>query len=143
PPMMAGVITTYAKNFNEASGLGPLPSSYENFPNDEFKIAHEKVIEARNKLYAHRDTDNHSYTSKNEINNAYTVQVSLNESNDAFQFMPILIDIHPDKLSKIKDLILFQIERLKEDLNKKLSVTVDFKKSYSRGVTYTLGVDFP
>jgi hypothetical protein len=143
PPMMAGVVTTYARNFNEASGLGPLPKSYEKFSAKELKLAHGNVIKARNKLYAHRDTDNHSYNCNQKISEPYSVQVAISDENDAFLFKPTLIDIPPSRLGDIKKLIAFQLQRLKDDLDSKLAIVVDFDKGYEQGVNYTLGVDFP
>jgi hypothetical protein len=40
PPMIAGVVTTYARNFNSAEGLGPLAASYNEFPETRLDTAH-------------------------------------------------------------------------------------------------------
>lgn len=142
PPMMAGIATTYARNFNDANGLGPLPKMYQKFPCHDIKTAHDKVIQARNKIYAHRDINGHSYSSKTQEHEPYTVYVQQGK-NEEFLFCPIMVDIPPSKLVKIKELIEFQMARLQDDLDNKLALVLDFDKTYEQGVIYTLGRDFP
>ena len=135
--MISGVVTTYAKNFNKSDGLGPLPKLYEKFESSKNKEAHEKLIDARNQLYAHRDV----LSTKNGIKNAYKIDVWL--QNGQLLFRPLMIDISSNKLPDIKSLIGYQRERLQEDLDGKLAQIVNLNKSYNEGEVWELGVDFP
>lgn len=143
PPMIAGVAVTYAKNFNQAEGLGPLPRSFTRFPKSEMHIAHVRLIEARNTLYAHRDISAHSFKMNDGRVTKYPVEVRINNENTAFLFQPQLIDIPPRRISSIRKLIEFQMTRLQQDLDNKLSIIVDFNKGYKQGIVYLLGEDFP
>ena len=62
--MIAGVVTTYARNFNSAEGLGPLAASYAEFPDTRLDTAHKRIIEARNMFYAHQDITHSKKHSK-------------------------------------------------------------------------------
>ena len=143
PPLIAGVVVTYSKNFNQADGLGPLPKIFSKFPDEELRIAHEKVIDARNTLYAHRDVSAHSFNNSEGGISQYPVNVRISEDNTAFLFQPHLVDISSRRIPHIRSLIQFQMERLQEDLDAKVDLTVDSNKSYKQGVEYLLGHDFP
>ena len=143
PPMIAGVVVTYSKNFNQADGLGPLPNLFTKFPEPKLQIAHAKLIEARNKLYAHRDISAHTFKNSEGGVSQYPVEVRINDANTAFLFQPMLKDIPPERIPDIKNLLSFQMERLQSDLDKKLATVVDFNKGYKQGATYLLGEDFP
>jgi hypothetical protein len=143
PPMIVGVTVTYAKNFNQTDGLGPLPDSFARFPTADLQTAHSKLIKARNELYAHRDIGAHLFKDDEGRSVAYPVEVIVNDENTTFLFRPKLIDIPVARLPQIKELIQFQMKRLQDDLDGKLAATVDFDKGYKRGVVYMLGEDFP
>jgi hypothetical protein len=143
PPMIAGVVVTYAKNFNEADGLGPLPGFFTKFPAASLKTAHDTILDARNKLYAHRDGSIHTFRNETRELGQFPVMVRINDENSAFLFQPILIDIPAAKVGEIQELLAFQLKRLDEDLSEKLALTVDFEKGYKQGVEYQLGKDFP
>src|SRR5260370_13371252 len=58
--LVAGIVTSYARPFMSANGLGRLPKMFdENLPilDGQFALqpVHEKLMEMRNKLYAHLD----------------------------------------------------------------------------------------
>lgn len=141
--MMAGVTVTYAKNFNEAEGLGPLPEFFTRFPTTDLQTAHSKLIEARNELYAHRDASAHRFKTDTGQLVEYPVEVTINDDNTAFLFRPRLIDIPSARVPRVKELVQFQMKRMQDDLDEKLALTVDFGKGYKRGVVYFLGEDFP
>lgn len=143
PPMMTGIVVTYSKNFNQADGLGPLPSKFTKFPEVALKTAHIKLIESRNKLYAHRDVDAHSFKNSDGGLSDFPVEVRINDENTAFLFQPYLYDIPLAKIPDIRNLIQFQMQRLQEDLDEKLALVVDFNKGYKQGDVYLLGEDFP
>lgn len=143
PPMIAGIVVTYSKNFNQADGLGPLPSLFTKFSEPQLQTAHTKIIEARNKLYAHRDISVHTFKNSEGGVSQYPVEVRINDENTAFLFQPMLKDIPPERIPDIKKLLNFQMERLQVDLDKKLATVVDFNKGYRQGTTYLLGEDFP
>jgi len=142
PPMIAGVVTTYARNFNSAEGLGPLASSYVEFPDARLETAHKKVIEARNKFYAHQDI---SESTKHSKSSTVPIRVLVNPKPtlDGFFFTPILVELLPDRIPDIIELIEFQLKRLIKDLSLKNRIITDFGREYDLDHTYELGVDFP
>ena len=141
-PMMSGVVTTYARNFNSSHGIGPLPGSYTKFPDTNLTIAHEKVIETRNKIYAHRDVSYQSVRSKSQFS-PYRIFVELKPTLDGFNFTPVLADIPPNRMPDIINLVEFQHKRVIEDLSVKNELTTDFSKEYDFGKVYEWGVDIP
>lgn len=136
-PMMCGVITTYGMNFNKANGLGPLPKAYEKFENVKLAESHEKMINARNQLYAHRDIEN----TINDRENAYKIDVWL--ENGMLLMRPTMIDISHDRIQDILFLIACQRQKLQEDLDSKLMQVVDKSKEYRENEVWELGRDFP
>lgn len=141
PPMIAGVAVTYAKNFNDADGLGPLPDFFTRFPTTNLRIAHAKLIEARNQVYAHRDARAHMFTNDKGQTVAYPVEVTIND--EEFLLRTRMVEIPDARLPVIRELVEFQMRRLKDDLDGKLALVVDFAKGYERGRVYWLGDDFP
>jgi|GEM_PF-4742240 len=135
--MISSVVTTYAVNFNQADGVGPLPKMYEKFDDPKIKEAHDKLLAARNQLYAHRDI--HSTKETNE--RAYRIEVWLHDG--MLLQRPYMIDISSDKLPEIKSLITFQRNRLQVDLDGKLAQIINPNKEYIEGEVWELGVDFP
>ena len=141
-PMMSGVVTTYARNFNASTGMGPLPRSYTKFPDAKLTVAHGKIIEARNKIYAHRDASHHSVEPSSDIS-PYRLFVELKPTLDGFNFTPVLTDIPPDRIPDIITLVDFQHKRAIKDLSAKNELITDFGKEYDLGRTYEWGVDIP
>jgi hypothetical protein len=135
--MISSVVTTYAKNFNQSDGVGPLPKQYGIFENNKNKEAHEKLIAARNQLYAHRDIK----STKSDVKNAYKIDVWLQDGQ--LLLRPHMIDISASKLAEIKSLISHQRERLQEDLDGKLAQIVNQDRTYKEGEIWELGIDFP
>jgi hypothetical protein len=62
-------------NFNQSDGIGPLPKMYEKFDDPSINEAHDKLLAARNQLYAHRDI--HSAKGTNE--KTYRIEVWLQD----------------------------------------------------------------
>ena len=142
PPMMCGVVTCYGRNFNSSAGLGPLPSFYEKFSENHLEISHKSIINARNKFYAHRDVkDIKNYGESSSV--PYSIEMRLKPSMDGFNFTPILVDIPPERIPDMVELLEFQINRLVIDLSKKNKLITDFDKSYDLDKVYILGKDFP
>jgi hypothetical protein len=135
--MISSVVTTYARNFNQADGIGPLPRMYQDFENTICKEAHEQLLNARNKLYAHRDIHN----TKIEFDNAYKIDVWL--QGGLLLQRPHMIDISSSKLPVIKSLISYQLNRLQLDLDGKLAQVIDPNRDYKEGEVWELGIDFP
>ena len=142
PPMIAGVVTTYAKNFNSAEGLGPLAVSYAEFPDTHLDTAHRRMIEARNMFYAHQDIT-HSKKHSKSSTVPIRVLVNLKPTLDGFFFTPMLVELSFDRIPDIVELIQFQLKRLVKDLSTKNRIITDFGRSYDLEHTYELGVDFP
>jgi len=141
-PMMLGVVTTYARNFNASTGMGPLLRSYTKFPDTNLTTAHDKIIEARNKIYAHRDSSHQSVKSNSEVS-PYRIFVELKPTLDGFNFTPVLTDIPPDRIPDIIALVDFQHKRVIKDLSVKNELITNFSKEYDLGKTYEWGVDIP
>ncbi|WP_438455955.1 hypothetical protein [Vreelandella venusta] len=135
--MISSVVTTYAVNFNQADGVGPLPKMYEEFDDRRIKEAHNRLLDARNQLYAHRDI----HSTKKTTEKAYKVVVWLQDG--MLLQRPYMIDISSGKLPEIKVLIAFQRSRLQADLDGKLAQIIDPSKDYKEGQAWELGVDFP
>ena len=135
--MISSVVTTYAVNFNRADGVGPLPEMYSIFDDPRIEDAHNKLIDARNQLYAHRDIHSTQETSEK----AYKIEVWLEDG--LLLQRPYMIDISYSKLPEIKSLITFQRNRLQVDLDDKLAKVIDTSKEYKEGEMWELGVDFP
>ena len=135
--MISSVVTTYAVNFNQSDGVGPLPKTYQKFDDPSIKETHEKLIAARNQLYAHRDI----HSTKQTTEKAYKIQVWLQDG--LLLQRPIMIDISSRKIPEIKNLIAFQRKRLQLDLDGKLAQIIDPNKEYNEGEVWELGVDFP
>lgn len=135
--MISSVVTTYAVNFNQADGVGPLPRMYQKFDDSSIKEAHDKLISARNQLYAHRDI--HSTRKTNE--KAYKIEVWIQDG--LLLQRPVMIDISSSKVPEIKKLIAFQRNRLQQDLDSKLAQIINPNKEYKEGEVWELGVDFP
>jgi len=142
PPMIAGVVTTYARNFNSAEGLGPLAASYAEFPDTRLDTAHKRIIEARNMFYAHQDIT-HSKKHSKSPTVPIRVLVNLKPTLDGFFFTPMLVELSFDRIPDIIELIQFQLERLVKDLSTKNMIITDFGRPYDLEHTYELGVDFP
>ena len=135
--MISSVVTTYAMNFNQSDGIGPLPKMYEEFEDRRIKEAHNRLLDARNQLYAHRDI----HSTKETTDKAYKVEVWLQDG--MLLQRPYMIDISSGKLLEIKALIAFQRSRLQVDLDGKLAQIIDPSKEYKEGQMWELGVDFP
>jgi hypothetical protein len=135
--MISSVVTTYAVNFNQSDGVGPLPKMYEKFDDPNTKEAHDKLLAARNQLYAHRDI--HATKKTNE--KAYKIEVWLQDG--LLLQRPYMIDISSGKLPEIKALIAYQRNRLQADLDGKLAQIIDPNKEYKENEIWELGVDFP
>tara|TARA_R110002072_G_scaffold242984_1_gene401987 strand:- start:277 stop:702 length:426 start_codon:yes stop_codon:yes gene_type:complete len=141
--MMSGVVVTYAKNFNQADGLGPLPSSYSKFPDQGFRMAHAKLIDSRNTVYAHRDEQSHTFRDTDGSIHNYPVSVFLDSETGQLLLSPYLVDIAYSKIPDILSLLKFQLDRLQTDLDSKLSKIIDPSKNYELDTKYILGVSFP
>lgn len=135
--MISSVATTYARNFNQSDGVGPLPKMYEKFDDAAHKKAHEELLKGRNQLYAHRDIHN----TKSKIGQAYKIDVWLQDG--LLMQRPYMVDISASKLPQIKSLISHQRNRLQEDLDGKLVKIINPNKVYKEGEVWELGVDFP
>ena len=135
--MISSVVTTYARNFNQSDGVGPLPKMYEKFDNPKSKEAHEQLLKARNQLYAHRDIHN----TKSKFDKAYKIDVWLQDG--LLMQRPHMIDISASKLPEIKSIIIHQRARLQKDLDGKLAQIINPNKVYKEGEVWELGVDFP
>lgn len=51
----AGIAVSYARPFMSAQGVGSLPQKYEEFESHFFQTNHQRLLDARNKTFGHKD----------------------------------------------------------------------------------------
>lgn len=56
-PLTAAVVICYSRPFTENKPYGCLPGRWTKFDDPKFKKTHEKLMEARHKLFAHSDME--------------------------------------------------------------------------------------
>lgn len=56
-PLTAAVVVCYSRPFTVNKPYGCLPAKWTKFADPRFKKAHEKIMEARNTLFAHSDME--------------------------------------------------------------------------------------
>jgi hypothetical protein len=142
-PQMAGVVVTYAKNFVSAESFGSLKEPFIRFTDDAMQETHDKLIDARNKLYAHRDAAAaRSFIYDNASPRVpYQVRVELRKGETSFTAFRGVPELNPTILPFIIRLCDLQIERVRVEVSRIIPImTAD--KTYKAGI-YTVGIDFP
>ena len=131
-PMLAGIVTTYMKNFVSSDGFGPLPHTYSKFPNSKrMEKIHQKMIDSRNSLYAHRE-DNEN------------IKITVTLIGTALEFVPTDVVLNPSILKEYRELIEFQLDRINNDFDGKVACLLENGNgSFEIGRTYILGDTFP
>lgn len=143
-PQMGGIVVTYAKNFVSSDGMGPLPNHFNTVAQPDLQETHDKLIEARHRLYAHRDllaAKSFIYDDQSEIK-AYQVQIQSFPDGSGVTLLPNVPELNPSILSHIVRLTIVQSEKVKSEFNKIIPI-ITKGKTYQRNKVYTVGVDFP
>jgi hypothetical protein len=141
-PMMTGIVVTYAKNFNEANGMGPVPRLFERFADNVMQETHDKLLKARNELYAHRDViaaKSFVYDSVPQTS-PYQLRIDIKDEGGIVA-LPSTPELNPEHLPFIVRLCDFQSRRIAIELGKILPL-IKGDKTYKPG-RYTVGLDFP
>ena len=143
-PHMAGLVVTYAKNFTESEGIGPLPKQYEEFTDSSLEHTHNMLIGSRHKLYAHRDFTAAKSFNYDDINDAepYEVAIVFHEKGGCATCFPSIPEVSPDILPLVISLCDFQIARIVKEVKEKVPILVK-AKSPEFGIRYILGKDYP
>lgn len=142
-PQMAGVVVTYSKNFVSAEGFGPLQKPFTIFTDGEIQNAHDKLLHARHKLYAHRDApaaQSFAYDDPSPIP-PYRVRVAFRKGESGFTAIPAVPELNPTILPSVVRLCDLQTDRVREELNQIVPLMTR-GKNYQAGF-YTVGNDFP
>jgi hypothetical protein len=142
PPQMCGLVVTYAKNFVSGTNFGPLPERFRKFNDETFAETHERLIEARHTIYAHRDAEAASNMEFDELGHVVPYQVSV-EWSPTFIAYPVTPELSPDIIPFIARLVKFQSERICARISELGRDMVVNGKKYRPYHRYTLGVDFP
>lgn len=146
-PQMAGIVETYAKNFVGATGFGALTDlfpEFAQFSDSGLEATHKKILEARHKLYAHRDAlaaANFDYDNESEAE-PYQVRISIYADGSGFTARPNVPELNPEILPLVSNLASFQIERIGHEL-KRLWLRLVEGGAFKPDMTYTLGNVIP
>ena len=140
---MAGLVVTYAKNFTESEGIGPLPEMFSDLPDGIMRHTHGILMRSRHTLYAHRDVRaakgfvyDYNYSSE-----PYEVEISFSKEKGLICY-PQIPELSTEILPHVVSLCVFQSSRIFEEVEKLLPVLTN-GKIYKEGVRYVIGKDFP
>lgn len=142
-PQMAGVVVTYAKNFVSAEGFGSLQEPFISFTDEAMRETHDKLIDARNKLYAHRDAHaarSFTYDDARPIV-PYQVRVELRKGETNFTAFRGVPELNPTIIPFIIRLCDLQVDRVRAEVSRIVPL-MTAGKTYKAGI-YTVGIDFP
>jgi hypothetical protein len=140
-PQIAGVVVTYARSFTSAQGIGALEEAFSRFDDTSLRDMHSKLVDMRNKLYAHRDFGGaQKFTIEPSGPKPYQVLVRI-DLNGIPWFSPSAPEMNPQLLPEVVRLCRFQENRATSAVLDLLPHLQNGKK-YPPG-SYTLGVDFP
>ncbi|MEI7825449.1 MAG: hypothetical protein WCI01_09120 [Chlorobiaceae bacterium] len=53
--LWTGVVVSYARSFGENTGISSLPKEFREFPDPDMQTQHNKLLEFRNLIFAHRN----------------------------------------------------------------------------------------
>ena len=53
--LWTGVVVSYARSFGENRGISSLPKEFREFPDPDMQTQHNKLLEFRNLIFAHRN----------------------------------------------------------------------------------------
>jgi hypothetical protein len=142
-PHFAGLVVTYAKNFTESAGIGPLPVSYAKLPAGILTHTHKILMESRHTIYAHRDVKASKSFVYDDGPHAdpYEMEISFSKVH-GLTCHPKVPELNPGILRHVVDLCIYQNSRIVADVSAMLPVLTS-GKMYKEGVRYVIGKDFP
>lgn len=140
--LITGVCVAYARPFISSNGLGPLPNEFSKFTDTQLSKTHRDLISSRHSVHAHYSPDEAAeFLETEEMRDRQRkVEVHFNKRGDLNIVIPS-ITWQEARLSRIADLVQFQVDRL---LKAGLPIIQDLAsgKRWPAGV-YVLGESFP
>ena len=142
-----GVVTTYARPFLQADGLGPLAKEFKaGFSSDVLATTHTDLLAIRHSVFAHRDlikAKNFKLHSSSYPGLYESIVVLKETANGkcSIHSEPALLYLDPKNLPSIVELCDFQISRVTKEAVALLKLMAG-GKLYQPG-KYILGKDFP
>lgn len=58
-----GIVVTYARSFGANQGLSGMGSEFRKFPDPRMQLLHDFLLEARDAIYAHKDSFRESFAA--------------------------------------------------------------------------------
>lgn len=122
--------------------MGPVSGLFETFDDKALQETHDKLLKARNEVYAHRDVNaaNSFVYDSSPPQSPYQLRIEIKDEGGIIA-LPSTPDLNPEILSFIVRLCDFQSQRVVAELGKILPLITGEKK-YKPGI-YTVGIDFP
>lgn len=102
-PLMAGIIVTYARAFQGNDGIGLLDDAFEKFSDPALSEIHKKVLQFRDKLYAHRDASDAAMFTRPTSSSApdlYQLQIRFDDAGN-FSCCSNAPELNPQHLPNI------------------------------------------
>jgi hypothetical protein len=147
-PLMTSVCVMYGKPFTNNSGVGMLSEKLVKFDDKSLTDAHEVLMDARHKFYAHTDAELKAHNENDEaftIQNAfYTIEYIPEGDNLRTIVGTIMSDmqVRPVMIPAIKRLCLALSERIKIEEEQALKELLDDGK-YRRPGGYRIDWEQP
>jgi hypothetical protein len=137
-----GIVISYSRSFGENNGLSAMDSKFCSFPYPQQKRLHDRLLHARNTIYAHRDLVNGGEYLSTDLQKEdfQSIEIHIAESG-LFRWHVKRPGLREADLQDIAALCKFQIERINHASTKMLGHLCS-EKSYPPG-TYVLGDTFP
>lgn len=140
-PMMCGIVVTYMRPFKGASGLGKLPSEFEQFTDTDLRDAHKQMVESRDQIYAHCDLQ--AGVSLPTIDQGLPYEMWITITNaDSYELLPNKVEVPSENLPDLVRLFEFQRSRITARISK-LWPSLTGGKDHPREARLKVGVDFP
>lgn len=139
---LAGITSTYGKNFNSANKIGSLGTRFCSFDDVRLQVAHDNLLEFRNTRHSHRDADFNYHQLSDGSMESFPVEVRVT-SDGQILFQPKLIEIPKERLGDIISLMDYQTSRAQSELDKRVEHLVFPDTVYSEETVYLLGRNFP
>jgi hypothetical protein len=136
-PLMAGIVVTYARAFRGNEGIGLLDDAFAKFPDATLTEIHKKLLQFRDKLYAHRDALDANVFTRHPSNSAdlYQLQIRFDDGGN-FSCCSNAPEVNPEHLPtivKLCDLQAAKVNRAVVELLPHLTKGRKFKPG-----TYTI-----
>ena len=143
--MMAGVVTTYTKNFTSSTKLGTYKADAElnNFSNPKMQKTHDLLLKSRNMMYAHQDAKKVISTKHTNLDSIdpFKIQVLIGEKGATYK--PCLTTINPHLSDDIVELCNRQNRLVENRIAVHTQQIVKDPAIYTPGEILILGDSYP